>query len=397
MWLKRMMDHERCKKQSSKVEIVDAHSTENCESRGVRLIDELVETEQVPEASGENKKEIDKCLSNHPVDICPVSTTVSITEDISPGHGIFWYDANLFQNTDYYERDFGVDSGFRDESADKRSLDVTPGVPIKNNNEKVIDEGEYSITSNYCVDEYENISIMESIFNDDMNDQRILDRVSPPTIKRNTTNWNYLFDYHLANIDSTGDSVLSSVQLVDPQLVTRNGKHKKQGYMSSLGLKNSRGLDDGKISPQRLLDITEKPFDVAKNEQYNTRDSQSRQDSTKDTLVSQDLFVLDASDSTLSNVSSTTSSCVTHSQSCLPSVSLRQITHVTSERFNAPRSSLSSSSSSFDEPGAKKIRISPLKIGDNRKMPLFEGMRIIFRKALRCCLFELPVFLFDNG
>uniref|UniRef100_A0A0C9R7M8 RsgA_4 protein n=1 Tax=Fopius arisanus TaxID=64838 RepID=A0A0C9R7M8_9HYME len=342
-WLKKLLDRERSKKQT-KVKIADAHSTDNFQNQSQMLMGQSQDKEDMPEISAGSKEEIDRCLVNA-IDMCSVSTTVSTTDHINPGK-IFWNDVDLFGNADYDELDFDVDRDFRDTFVEKEEFEgIVSGGSIRSSNDNA-DEGECSVTSNYRVDSYENISMMDNIVDDDINDQDILDKDTFSTIKRNLTNWSYLFNDPLINIDSSGDAISS-------------GKF----------VGNSKLLGEGaKTSVEGMLGLMEKPDNIAKGDEYNLKSSGSCE-RVRDTLVCQRI-IPNVNDSTLSGVSSTTSSCTSPSQSCLPSVP-RRTPHVTSQWFT-PSSSLSGT---FDESGCqdvKTIKILPPKSGDARKMRLLK-------------------------
>ncbi|KAK0180653.1 hypothetical protein PV327_003016 [Microctonus hyperodae] len=182
------------------------------------------------------------------LDICPVSTTV-LSEDIS-NHEILWDDLNLLKSTNY-DLDFDTQSennkGDAIENVKKTLLNVgsTSNTEMGKNFFKT--ENSIKISNEDSINEYENIAILDSILYGDMSmpaDQRILD-VSPP-IKRAPANWSELFDYHLANIDSPEDTILSSRHFVDPRLTRTKhvggGPFYKNNYMSCLGLSQIKNI-----------------------------------------------------------------------------------------------------------------------------------------------------------
>ncbi|XP_044014785.1 putative uncharacterized protein DDB_G0286901 [Aphidius gifuensis] len=211
--------------------------------------------------------------------MCPVSTTVSAisTDEISIEPPICWNDANLFEPTDYYELDFFIDNDYQQNQMNK----------ITENNQQIkIDK-----SSN---DESKNIQIEENIFSDSQ-------------VKKNTTNWNYLFDYHLANIESTDNSVESQL-LVDPKLVNKNTTNIKQNYLSCLGLNHKQNdtfaeeqIDMNNLQTNYCQSTNENDL---KNMKYNIEDVPS---------TSRDSNIIENNNFSLSNVSSTTT-CTTTSR-----------------------------------------------------------------------------------
>lgn len=289
LWLKKLMNDDKNKKKSINncVEIVDAHSTENFDN-----IDK--------------KNEYDTSLkdvflttniddNNCQINMCPVSTTVSAisTDEISIEPPICWNDANLFESTDYYELDFFIDNDYQQNQMNK----------ITENNQQIkIDK--------FSNDETTNIQIEENIFSDNhqkhLNDTIIIDS----QVKKNTTNWNYLFDFHLANIESTGNSVLSdeSQLLVDPKLINKNTPNIKQNYLSCLGLNHKQNdifaeeqIDMNNLQTNYCQSTNDNDL---KNIKYNIEDVPS---------TSRDSNKIENNNFSLSNVTSTTN-CTTTSR-----------------------------------------------------------------------------------
>ncbi|XP_034943527.1 uncharacterized protein [Chelonus insularis] len=172
------------------------------------------------------------------LDMCPVSTTVS-SEDIL-NNDILWNDDSLFGYSDY-KLDFDIVTNYSDDCIHK-NFEPEPEESAVDINTALKNSCDISIVDS--IDEYENIGILDSILHGDTTmpvDKKILE-VSPP-IKKANTNWNFLFDYHLANIEAPEDIILSSNQFVDPRLTRKNKDNKissKKNYMTSLGLSKSK-------------------------------------------------------------------------------------------------------------------------------------------------------------
>lgn len=446
LWLKRIMSKSKVTKitenNENHVEIVDAHSTENCENtKNYKpvFVNEISEStispltslniEKFPITSGNsinleectindpieankiisrqlssptwnNSEKIDKIISNSSsikkkinintdnlsnLEICPVSTTVS-SEDI-PSPGFFWVDSNLFKCSEY-------DLIFDAQPETSNSL--------INKNRLIYDDQEKKET-NLCateipgvsvderINEYDNITISDRLLYDDMSisaDNRILN-VSPP-IKRAATNWSDLFDYHLANIDSPENSLLSSVQFVDPRLTRKTKDNKeplcKQNYMTCLGLSNRKEEFELDINETKeifesslansFLELSSSTV-LCKNIIENSNHSMSlprdlMQDAEDvdqlwpETIVNRNIKISTIQDpsSLLSNVSSTTSQC--------------NLTH-TYDKINEnilERRKRNLCDDKIEEPTTKTERKSPLKMFQHRRTHyLLEGMR----------------------
>ncbi|KAH0535646.1 hypothetical protein KQX54_017921 [Cotesia glomerata] len=185
-WVKKILEIDKVKKKNgrgknnnnnnnnnSDVQIVDAHSTANYGDINDKMPNyKPVFVNEVSEK------------------ICPVTTTVS-SEDLS-GDGIFWDDVNLFKYNDY-KLEFDMENNYSD-------LKPTCEMNLKG----------------------------DEVMKDTENDIGIFDNILQDVPIDRPGNWSYLFDCHLANIESP-DAILSSTEL------TRKG-FSKHNYMVSLGL-----------------------------------------------------------------------------------------------------------------------------------------------------------------
>lgn len=166
----------------------------------------------------DDDSDYDNDISN--LEMCPVTTTVS-SEDLS-GDGIFWDDVNLFKYNDY-KLEFDMDNNYSD-------LKPTSEINLKETGTDV--------------------GIFDNILQDVPIDSR-------------PGNWSYLFDCHLANIESP-DAILASTELIDPTLTRKS--FSKHNYMVSLGL-SKKDCDDkapGDEQPlecQFVSDPDKKTFD----------------------------------------------------------------------------------------------------------------------------------------
>ncbi|XP_057333551.1 uncharacterized protein MAL13P1.304-like [Microplitis mediator] len=193
-------------------------------------------------ADDDNDNDYDKRINLNDInsinnlEMCPVTTTVS-SEDLS-GDGIFWDDVNLFKYSDY-KLEFDIDDNYSNlKPTNSADNDLMRGV--NDSDEVILKETVDSI------DEYENNEMLDNILQDMPIDSMPISRPG---------NWSYLFDCHLANIESP-DAILSSTELIDPKLTNKSKGIKsfsKHNYMVSLGL-SKKELNDERIDGEDRFD-----------------------------------------------------------------------------------------------------------------------------------------------
>ncbi|XP_044588898.1 putative uncharacterized protein DDB_G0282133 [Cotesia glomerata] len=168
----------------------DLTAKQSCSSsnKSSNDVQELIINNRYKKIKNDDDSDYDNDISN--LEICPVTTTVS-SEDLS-GDGIFWDDVNLFKYNDY-KLEFDMENNYSD-------LKPTCEMNLKG----------------------------DEVMKDTENDIGIFDNILQDVPIDRPGNWSYLFDCHLANIESP-DAILSSTEL------TRKG-FSKHNYMVSLGL-----------------------------------------------------------------------------------------------------------------------------------------------------------------
>ncbi|KAK0089903.1 hypothetical protein PV326_004333, partial [Microctonus aethiopoides] len=312
------------------------------------------------------------------LDICPVSTTV-LSEDIS-NHEILWDDLNLLKSTNY-ELDFDTQSENNKcdaiENVKKTLLNV--GNTSNNENGKNFLKAEHSskILNEDSINEYENIAILDSILYGDMSmpaDQRILD-VSPP-IKQAPANWSELFDYHLANIESPEDTILSSVHFVDPRLTRTKrvggGPFYKNNYMSCLGLSQIKNISTLNNTKTPLINKSSIDVDMTINSSPGQADYHldSTVDQGGNSIIGQlSTNVRIDTNNTLLNDNSRDNIAV----ECWNETSVNSNTKTSINANCLSHSNVSSTTShcntihEFEEPPMKKTKKSPRKIFQHRR------------------------------